>query len=439
MSIASAGVDDAEVSLLGGYLGIAAFVDNQLQPSIEKVNERLAIRLGRGGRWVRYVTSDLTTEGISFAAKEARSALAGETSGVEGEGLPAPQSYSAVDAYDELTAQLGPLDRAAVAARALTSALRLSGSPGVGEISASGRFWVARGGLSSEGRPRIYALANTRGLLAYHPSTRVIFEVRIEAGGRLGRSFAVGPNLESIDVTGGIESALEQALEGGPAAVLPPGRYPAVLDRPAAARLFQVLGRTAGVAAKARGESFLVQEGKAVFDSRFTIVDDFSHALHRGEPFDCDGVARSVVSLVEGGVVGSPVVAWSSRGEHAPTGHGVVLPSGRRSERAEHLVVSGGQGHREHLARGVRAGVLVTDFADVEIIDPASLRVTGVTGPGFFAIEGGEQTRPLMPLRFELSLFDLLREVSQLGSPGWAEGAVVPPMTVTELPLYAPA
>ncbi|MEO1233050.1 MAG: metallopeptidase TldD-related protein, partial [Myxococcota bacterium] len=269
---------------------------------------------------------------------------------------------------------------------------------------------------------------------------RVAFEVRMESGDRYGRSFALGPNLESIDVEGAVDTALDQALEGGPPAVLPPGRYPAVLDRSAVARLFKVLGNTAGVAAKSRGESFLVRSGEQIFDDRLHVIDDFTHALHRGEPFDCDGLAREIVPLVESGMVGRPVSGWFNRGQLAPTGHGVVLADGRRAERAEHLVVSGGgSGDWDRLVRGVHAGVLVSDFNHLEVVDPAALRVTGVTGPGFFAIEAGERTVPLLPLRFDVSLYDLFANLPDLGAPGWAEGAVVPPLCVAELPLYAPA
>ncbi|MEO1231496.1 MAG: hypothetical protein AAFZ18_21565, partial [Myxococcota bacterium] len=76
LSIASAGVDDAEVSLLGGFLGVSCFADNQLHASSEMVTERLAVRLGRGGRWVRYATSNMTPEGIGAATEAARGALA---------------------------------------------------------------------------------------------------------------------------------------------------------------------------------------------------------------------------------------------------------------------------------------------------------------------------------------------------------------------------
>jgi predicted Zn-dependent protease len=175
LSIASTGVDEAEVSLRGGGMGLVPFADNQIHPASQIACERLSVRLCRGGQWARVSTSDFSTAGITAAAQQARSELdrLPEVSGREA--LPVPQGYAEVDAFDHETAHMHVLERTALAARAITAAHRAG-------VVASGWVAVTRGALDRDGFPGVYAVANTRGLLAYHPATRAELEVRMVAG-----------------------------------------------------------------------------------------------------------------------------------------------------------------------------------------------------------------------------------------------------------------
>lgn len=444
LSIASEGVDEAEVGLRGGTSGFARFTDNQVHPAGLVSRERLTVRLSHRGRWARASTADLSADGISEAAQRVRAELERLPEGVIGDGLPAPQSYRDVDAYDEATADLGTLEQVASVARAVTAAYR-SDHP----VQASGAFTVTRGALEGT-QPEVYALANTRGLLAYHPSTRAEFEVYFTSGGRSGRARASHRSAAAIDTLGVVERALWSATHGGSAEhgedygelrPLPPGRYPAVLDRPAVARLLKVLGDTAGLARARRGASFLAdRDSSTPLDPRVSIVDDFAHPLHTGVPFDCDGVARRNVVLVDEGALREPVVSWSSslQFEEPPTGHGCLRRlGGSDDEAAKHLVMGGGHGDVDRLADVVRTGLFISDFEDLVCLDARELRVAGVTAHGTFAIEGGEVSVPVAPMRFEVSVLALLRTLLDFGSADWAEGVVAPPLAVPELPVYA--
>lgn len=437
LSIASAGVDEAEVGLLGGAVGVARFAANQLHPSGENVHERLSLRLCRGGRWAGASTSDLSTNGIGVLAQQARAELDRIPDSMVGEGLPSPQSYGEVEAYDPATADHHPLDRAALAARAITAAHR-SG------LVASGEVAVGRGMLGADGVPRIYALANTRGLLAYHAASHASYRVAFEASAhRRARAWNRSYSLAELNPIEVVEQALWRVGFGDRSAVLAPGTYTAVLEPEAVAALVRVIGRTAGADRMARGESYLSSGlGERLVDSRVTIVDDFAHPAHRGIPFDCDGVARRRVELFEGGVAKQPVVGWASSIalERAPTGHRVAVPGGVRTEAAEHLVMGGGDaGDIDAIISGTDHGILVSGLTDVELLDGRTLRVAGSTDGGTFAIEGGELTHSVGDLRFEVSVLELLSRIDAMGSPRWAEGTVVPALRVHGFPVYAPA
>lgn len=435
LSIASAGVDEAEVGLRGGTAGFVRFTDSQIDPQGQVAREALTVRLARHGRWARSTTSDFSAEGITEAAQTARAELDRLPEGVVGDGLPSPQGYPEIEAFDEATADVGALERTATAARVLTAAYRSER-----EVAASGALTITRGGLQA-GFPKTYALANTRGLLAYHPSTRAELEVHFDAPGRRGRAMMSRTAVEDLDARSTIERALWSATHGdADPRPLPPGRYPAVLDRAAIARLLKVLGDTAGLARLRRGDSFLAERlGEALLDPRVSILDDFSHPLHRGVPFDSRGVARRSVLIVDEGALRGPVVSWSSsvRFEQTCTGHGRESPVVGDDEGADYLVMAGGQGDTDRLLGLMRTGVLITDFDEVVCLDPRSLRVAGVTAGGAFAVEGAEVTVPLLPMRFELSIVDLLRNFVDFGSADWAEGVVAPPLFVAEMPLYA--
>ena len=449
LSIASAGVDEAEVGLLGGQLATTSFANNQFDVPREHGHEQLAVRLVRRGRWMQCSTSDMSADGIAQAAQQARAELSRWTSTAPGLGfnLPPAQNYQTIDAFDASTAEATVLERAARAARAITASLRASEpthqnifSGKRASVSASGALVIGRGGINRQGYLRPYALANTRGLLAYHPSTMASFEVMMESGSRLGRVWRQSYALGAIDVRAAVAGVLHKLGPTTELAYIPPGRYMVVLEPTAVAELVRVVGRNVGLDQVVKGCSFLSSgSGAQLIDKRLSIMDDCSHPAHRGSPFDADGVARKQVVIVNEGVGQAPLVGWPSslKYEREPTGHGVVSPCLGEQEAAEYLVMTGkGARTTEQLVEGTRAGVLVSGFENIELVDARTLRIVGSTAHGSYAIERGELTEPLVEQRIDISILDILSQVDELGKEVWAEGAVVPPLRIDGFPFY---
>ncbi len=435
LSIASAGVDDAEVSLGGGDLGVTRFADNQIHPASEHNVESIGVRVSARGRMVGVQTTDLSTGGIKEIAQAAKTRAEHLPEGSEGTGLPEPQNYDFVEAYDPETEATKSIDRTALAARAVTTALKNG-------LSASGLVMVRRGVLGLDNQSGVYAVANTRGLLAYHPETRIRYTVSMQRKtGSSGWAEDESFTASAIDAESLVAVATNKAMVGGEPRELRVATYPAVLEASAVGELIRWVGLTAGGLQARTGGSFLSDRktGDRATAEAITIVDDHTHPLHRGVPFDLEGVARQRVVLIEKGKIGAPVYSWESavRLEAQATGHKVRDPFFGEIEAAQHLVMEGGDATLSDMIGSLERGVLVSRFGSVRLLDPRTLEVTGVTRDGFFLVQKGEIVAPLINMRFTVSVLDLLKRVEALGSSVWTRGGVVPPIRVGGLNLHA--
>ncbi|MCA9554642.1 MAG: TldD/PmbA family protein [Myxococcales bacterium] len=427
LSIASAGVDEAEVCLGGGSLGITSFSQNQVHPAEEQNVEILSVRMGVDGKLARMRTTDLSTTGIKDLAQRLRAQVEHMPEPATRASLPAPQSYEEMDAYDPETEAMRDLDREALAAKAIMAATK-------NDLVASGYVAVRRGAVSNDGAAGVYAVANTRGLLAYHPETRVTFSVAMQArdgtrGWAEDESFTVSA-LEPDEI---VRSATKRAMLGGRPARVAPGTFTAILEPAVVAELLRHVGATCGAAALEDGTSFLSGRlGEKVAAASINLREDFAHALHRGTPFDAEGVAREAVPLIDKGVAKGAVAGWRSaqRLGIQPTGHTVLDPELGETEVASYLVLEGGGATFGDLVGSTPNGILISRLTPTQLIDPRSLTVSGATRDGLFLIEGGEPVTQLEDMCFTVSVLDLLMGVEALTGATWAHGAVVPAVKV---------
>lgn len=423
---ASASVDEAEVALCGGSAGWVSMAGNRVHPSQQLAVEAVAVRVWRGGRTARAVVADVHTRSIEEAARRALAALPAGKNPVAPEVVPPPQVYTEVEAFDPATARLHPLDRMALVGQAIMTGHARG-------MHAGGRVAAGQGGLLEDGSLVPYAVANTRGLLAYHASTWARFDAVLVGRERRGLCSVRSHALGRLDASECIERAAWMAAAGR-AHTLAPGRYPAVLGPAAVASLVRRFGEGASVRRVGTEESYL--SSLFELDPRVDIYDDPLHELHRGAPFDVAGVARGRHPLIRAGRPGQPLVGRAEEGGPPPTGHLELGADGRPRVRARHLVMNGGEEDVESLVRSTPVGVYVARFEGLRTLDAKRLRVAACTD-GLFAIRGGEMAEPLADMRLDLSVLDLFTRLDGLGRPVWADDAVVPPVRVADFPLYA--
>lgn len=425
LSVASTGVDDAEVCLGGGDLGLTSFASNQLPPSLEQSQESLTIRVSSRARMCRTETGDLSTHGIQAAAQAARALVEHLPEPKSATALPPPQAYWPVDSYDADVEAMSGLDRMAAVGRAVILAHKQN-------LLASGYFGTRRGSISFDNRAGTYAVANTRGLLAYHAATAATFSVTMvgptnASGWAEDESFAVN----AIDIEELARTASRKAIAGGAGdpSSIEPGRYSVILEPAALSQLLKHLAFTCGAEEMEAERSFLSgTRGQTIAGSNVTIFDDHTHPLHRGRPFDIEGVAKKKVVLIRKGVAEGPVYSFASASKAGveATGHRVLDPCFGEREAAQNLVVEGGTATLSDLVGSTKSGLLVTRFTETSLIEPRSLQVTGVTRDGLFLIENGEIVSPLRNMRFNVSVIDVLNNVEAMTAPVWSGGLVVP-------------
>lgn len=427
LSIASTGADEAEVCLGGGGLGVTSFSKNQVHPAEEQNIELVTVRIVSEGRQARARTSDLSTQGIKDLSTALRAQVERLPESVAQVGLPTPQHYEDMDAYDPETEMLRELDREALAAKAILAATKH-------DLETSGYIAVRRGAIDVQGAPGVYAVANTRGLLAYHPETRVTFSVAMSArdgtrGWAEDESFTISA-LEPEEI---VRSATRRALLGSRPSRLTPGTYSAILEPAVVAELLRHVALTCGAEAMQTGTSFLSGRlGERVADASISLRDDFTHALHRGMPFDAEGVAREVVPIIDEGIARGAVFGWRSaeRMEGHATGHTLLDSAFNPCEAAPYLVLEGGSATFGDLVGGTQNGVLISRLSATDLIDPLTLTISGATRDGLFLIEGGEPIAQLEDMPFTVSVLELLGAVQALTGSTWAHGAVVPAIKV---------
>ena len=435
LSIASSGVEEAEVSICGGDFESTSFADNRILPAVERGTELMGIRIGLDGKLARAVTSDMSTAGVRAAVQQLKTQLEHLPDSAAGFGLPGPQTYQETDAYDPETDAMRALDRERLASQAVMLALRH-------RLSASGRIAVTRGAFDDSGHPSTYAVANTRGLLAYHPQTRVsVAYEMIGSDGGSGWVEDAAFTMAALEPDDLLDSVLSRASRRQVVRAIAPGKYPVVLEPAVVGQLLDHLGRGVGAAAVAAGASFLSGvSDRAIASAEITLVDDHTHPLHRGGPFDDEGVARSRVTVIDKGRPGSPVYSWASAQRYSgqATGHRVVDAEGAQIERAQHLVLEGDTRTISDLLGTMEHGLLVTRLGPTATTDPRRLAISGATYRGLFLVEEGEAVAPVHDMRFSNSVLDVLRDTVGRSGSVWAAGSVVPALQ-TQLSVLGPS
>jgi predicted Zn-dependent protease len=176
------------------------------------------------------------------------------------------------------------------------------------------------------------------------------------------------------------------------------------------------------------GRSFLSGKiGEKVMGENITLRDDPFHPLHRGSPFDAEGMPTRPTTIIDHGVAKSAVYDRQTAAKEGreSTGHGLPVPN-TYGPLARHLVLEGGQGSVTDLIGRVDRGLLVTRVWYTNVVDPKSVTLTGMTRDGLFAIEKGKVTHGVRNFRFNQSVIQMLGEVEAM-SAAERSGVVVCP------------
>jgi predicted Zn-dependent protease len=184
---------------------------------------------------------------------------------------------------------------------------------------------------------------------------------------------------------------------------LDPGTYTVVLGPEAVSDIVDFLAYV-GFSAKAVAEqrSFLSgHTGEKVMSELISISDDAISRNAMGTTFDYEGQPKRRVQLIDRGVAGEPVTDsyWAAKLGRPNTGHALPAPNSY-GPMPLNCEIAAGDATIDELIASVKHGVYVTRFHYVNIEDPVTVLLTGMTRDGTFEIAEGRLGRPLKNLRF---------------------------------------
>jgi predicted Zn-dependent protease len=335
-----------------------------------------------------------------------------------------PQSYPAVDAFDDGAVEAAPVELARGAAACLASARE--------------RGVVAAGFGVAEAEWR--AIGSSRGLFGFRRATTGHFSqtVRTPDGTGSGWASDVGPRIGRIDFTRNAASAIDKALASRTPRPLAPGRYPVILEPACVADLVGLLIMNMDARLADEGRSFFSRPGggnrlgEALFPDTVSILSDPVDRLVPGAPWGSDGVPQSRRAWIDRGKVASLAYDrfWAAKQGVEP----VPRPS--------NTLMTGGSGSLAELIASTERAVLITSLWYIRGVDPRSMLHTGLTRDGVFMVENGAIAYPLTNFRWNDSPVAVLKNIEAMTAPvqvsprSWRSASVaVPALRVSSFEL----
>jgi predicted Zn-dependent protease len=387
-TVALTAADQAEVLVSADSSALTRFANNRINQNVAEENVVVSVRAVLGKRVGVASTNRLDGESLQAACDAAVRAAEVAPEDPAFPGLPGPapvvEAVRALAATREFDAE----------ARAAAAGVI------VGES--------ARRGLTCAGKVRsaehTNAVANSLGVdvgASVTGAQATVLSMGAESGSGWS-SFLDADASKMRPAALGAEAA-DLALRSANPTALDAGDYQVVLAPEAVADIMDFLAYV-GFSAKAyeQGRSFLSGHlGDQIMNERVTIVDDALASFATGLTFDYEGQPKRRVEMIAQGRANAPVTDsyWAAKTGMANTGHALPAPNSS-GPMALNVAMAPGTATMQELIGSVRRGVYVTRFHYVNVEDPISVLLTGMTRDGTFLIEDGELTRPLKNLRF---------------------------------------
>lgn len=423
--------DDTRVNITSGWQGNTRFADSGITTSGGVTDTTVTITSTIGKRQASAETNVLEESALKRTVElsERLTRLAPEDPELMPE-LPA-QRYAPVNAYAQSTADLTPEARA-LAAR---NVIQRAGETAVaaGDVAVAGFLEVQAG---SE------AVANKRGLFAYHGNTEVNLSTTVRTPDGTGSGWASTGSRRWTDIepaTLGVRAAQKAVASRNPQAI-EPGQYTVVLEPQAVADLIPLLMGSFNARSADEGRSTFSKRGggtrvgEKIADERVTLYSDPADPDLLAKPFNDEGLPIPRTVWIEKGVLRNLAYTrfWAQKQGKQPTGgggggggFGGGTPGGLR--------MVGGTQSTEELVAGTERGILVTHFFYIRFLDQRTVMLTGLTRDGLFLIEKGKITRSLKNFRWNESPLFVLNKLDAIGkAERTAAGQMMPSLKVRD-------
>ena len=423
-ALALADADEADAAFVSVDQNISRFANSQIHQNMSEESASLTLRVIVAGAPGVATTTSFTDDDLAHAAEVAREA-ARHSKPVQGfrglyrGGEPVPS----VASFDETTARIAPAEKA--------RALRAMFDEGLAHgVQFAGAY--ATGAAS-------VACGNTHGVRRYAQMTYADATAIALAPQHSGYATQRERRVADLDIAAlGREATAKATLLADTVEDLAPGAYDVILEPPALAEVFDWMNMIAFTGQSFEdGSSFFVGNlGRQLLGANFTLADDAIDCLPF--PFDLEGLPKRRVTLVDNGVIRTPVLdqSWADRLGLEPTANAWSLGSPEHGA-AFHLSMEGGSSTREEMIASTKLGIWVTRFNYVNgLLEPRSALMTGTTRDGTFLIRDGRVAARLPNLRWTQSMVEafssielLSRERRKVGTWYNLYGGTVAPVT----------
>lgn len=380
--------------------GLTRFAGDRIHQTSDVERRWLTVRYFNDGKIGIARTTCFDQASIAQAAHWAETIAHTQPEGNGPVGLPPPSEGCSVQASDEATAHAQAFERAQLVRNLVD---RKSDE----RILLSGAIVTRRETL---------AVVSSAGVRVFEERTRAETNIVAQHGGTTGRSYWCGWRLGDAPFPRMLEEAVLLAKNSVAPADPPEGKQTVVLDYLAAGQLVGFLGYL-GFGAKAFLEqrSFLVGAmGESIASPLFTLVEDPTAVVPVA--FDYHGMPRQRVILVDRGVACGLVTDWFTgrRIELGSSGH-APAPDSTEGPLPGNLVVACGDSSVERLCSLVENGIYVRDLHYVNVVEPITTTITGMTRHGVFRIRAGQMAEPVRNARFQVRILDVLKALVAIG------------------------
>lgn len=399
------GADQTEVVLVGQHERLTRFANNMIHQNVSETNVTATVRVALGQRVGMAATNDLTVTGLDRVVETATAIARQQPENPDFPGLPEPRPLTPVNAFDEVTATFSPAARA----RQVGMICRRADKAG---LIASGAFITAANEL---------AVANSRGVLAYHAATLADLVTVVMSDDSAGYAAESAWQAGDLDVPALGAEAIARALRGRQPRDLEPGVYTVVLEPYATQDFLAMLGYTGmGALSLQEGRSWMDGRiGRQVMSPSISIWDDGLDPRGLPVPFDFEGMPKQRVDIIRDGVAMGVVydtATASKKDGRTSTGH--ALPPAMAANLGPvplNLVMAPGDATLDEMIASTARGLLVTRFHYTRPVHPRDAVITGLTRDGTFLIENGEVAYPIKNLRYTQSYLAALAKTEMVG------------------------
>lgn len=397
---------DTEIVIYAMDEYLTRFANNGIHQNVAETNVMVYFRAIDGKRAGQAVTGNLTEEGLKEAAERALLHAQRQREDPDFPGLPEPEPIPHVQAIDGETIEFSPVERA----EAVGVICKLAAEQGVKAFGAFTTSTVEIG------------MASSRGVMAYHPATRVDLQTVIMGENGSGQAHESGWKVAEVNAERVGREAIEKAIRAQNPQGIEPGQYTVVLDPYTTEDILTWLD-FAGMSALTvqEGRSWMNDRvGKQIMSPLVSIWDDGNDPTGIPMPIGFDGLPRQRVTVVDKGVIGEPVYDYATAKKEgkSSTGHTLppFIPPWLRGPHPFNLFMAPGETSVEEMIASTGRGLYITRFWYTRLVHPRDCVLTGMTRDGVMMIEDGKLTFPVKNLRFTQSYVEAMANVEAVGN-----------------------